>query len=156
MADLDEYAMAKLAREMAINIRSYKDVFADFGITEEDYYEICKLDFFKRAKEQFALEWNSALSAADRVKLTSATAAEEILPVVTRRALDPNEPLVSVLGTFKQVCMNAGIGDPKAEQKPNERFVITINLGADTETFNKSVAIDANDISLETKSIKGD
>ena len=36
--------------------------------------------------------------------------------------------------------------DPKAENKPSERFVITINLGADTETFNKSIAIDANDI----------
>ena len=91
MVDLSETALAKLAREMAINIRNYKDIFDDFKITEEDYYEICKLDFFKRAKEQFALEWNSALSAADRVKLTSATSAEEILPVVTRRALDPSE-----------------------------------------------------------------
>jgi hypothetical protein len=154
MVDLDEYAMAKLAREMAINIRNYKDIFADFGITEEDYYEICKVDFFKRAKEQFALEWNSAMSAADRVKLTSATAAEEILPIVTKRALDPNEPLVSVLGTFKQVCQNAGIGDPNVEQKPSERFIININLGADTEHYNKSVAIDANDVSPDSKAIK--
>jgi hypothetical protein len=148
MVDLNEFAMAKLAREMAMNIRNYQAIFADFGITEEDYYEIAKHEFFKRAKEQFALEWNSTLSAADRVKLTSATAAEEILAVITKRALNKDEPLAGVLGTFKQVCQNAGIGDPKAEQKPNERFVITINLGADTEHYNKSVDITPNDVDL--------
>ena len=54
MADLDEDAMAKLAREMAMDIRNYKDIFADFGISEEDYYEIAKTRFYMRAKEQFA------------------------------------------------------------------------------------------------------
>jgi hypothetical protein len=151
MADLDEYAMAKLAREMAMAIRNYKDIFADFGITEEDYYEIAKHDFYKRAKEQFALEWNSTLSTSDRVKITSAAGAEQGLLAVTRRMLDPNEPFTGVLTAFKQLCQNAGIGDPKAEQKPTDRFVITINLGADTETFNKSVAIDVNDVDLSSK-----
>ena len=68
-ADLDEFALAKLAREMAMNIRPYKAVFEDFNISEEDYYEIAKNEFYIRAKEQFALEWNSALSVNERVKL---------------------------------------------------------------------------------------
>jgi hypothetical protein len=151
MADLDEYAMAKLAREMAMAIRNYKDIFADFGVTEEDYYEIAKNDFYKRAKEQFALEWNSTLSTSDRVKITSAAGAEQGLLAVTRRMLDPNEPFPGVLSAFKQLCQNAGIGDPKVEQKSNERFIIQINLGADTETYDKSVAVDVNDISQLTK-----
>lgn len=149
MIDLDEFAMAKLAREMAMAIRNYKDIFADFNITEEEYYEIAKHDFYKRAKEQFALEWNSALSAAERVKLISASYAEEVLPIVTRRAMNRDEPLVSVLGAFKQLCQNAGIGDPK-NQTANaaERFVITINMGADVEHYDKSIAINANDIDV--------
>lgn len=148
MADLDEFAMAKLAREMAMCIRNYKDIFEDFGISEEDYYEIAKNNFYKRAKEQFALEWNSALSAADRVRLISASYAEEVLPVVTRRAMSRDEPLVGVLGTFKQLCQNAGIGDPKVTpSNASERFVITINMGADVEHYDKSISIDANDIS---------
>jgi hypothetical protein len=151
MADLDEYAMAKLAREMAMAIRNYKDIFADFGVTEEDYYEIAKNDFYKRAKEQFALEWNSTLSTSDRVKITSAAGAEQGLLAVTRRMLDPNEPFPGVLSAFKQLCQNAGIGDPNVEQKSNERFIIQINLGADTETYDKSVAVDVNDISQLTK-----
>ncbi len=147
MANLDEFAMAKLAREMAMAIRNYKIIFDDFGITEEEYYEIAKNDFYKRAKEQFALEWNSALSAAERVKLISASYAEEILPVVTRRAMNRDEPLPGVLGTFKQLCQNAGIGDPKNPvSNAAERFVITINMGADVEHYDKSITIDANDI----------
>ena len=50
-----------------MNIRNYKDVFADFGIDENDYQQIEKTEFFRKAKEQFALEWNSALSSVDRV-----------------------------------------------------------------------------------------
>jgi hypothetical protein len=162
MANLNEFAMAKLAREMAMCIRNHNDIFADFGISEEDYYTISKNEFYKRAKEQFSLEWNSTLSAADRVKLISASFAEEVLPVIAGRALDKDEPLVNVLGTFKQLCQNAGIGDPKAEQKPNERFVITINLGSDVEGkpvvehFDKSIAVDANDISPSPDEIAKD
>ena len=149
-ADLDEFAMAKLAREMAMNIRNPNAIFADYGISEEDYYELTKNGFFIRAKEQFSIEWNSALSAADRVKLISASYAEEVLPVITRRAMNKEEPLVNVLGTLKQLCQNAGIGDPKTQTSASERFVITINLGADqVEHYDKSIAIDVNDISPE-------
>jgi hypothetical protein len=154
MADLDEFAMAKLAREMAMCIRNYKDIFADFGITEDDYYEIGKNEFYKKVKEQFAIEWNSTLSAADRARLISASYAEELMPTVGRRALDPNEPFANVIAAYKQFCQNAGIGDPKSEQKSNERFVITINLGADTERYDKSIAVDVNDISPSPKITK--
>ena len=34
MKDLDEFTLAKLAREMAMNIRPYKPIFADYGIDE--------------------------------------------------------------------------------------------------------------------------
>jgi len=156
MADLDEYAMAKLAREMAMAIRNYKDIFADFNLTEEDYYEIAKNDFYKRAKEQFALEWNSTLSTADRVKITSAAGAEQGLLAVTRRMLDPNEPFPGVLTAFKQLCQNAGIGDPKAEQKTSERFIITINIGDESKTYDKSIDVDASAVDLTAKKISSD
>jgi hypothetical protein len=151
MADLDEFAMAKLAREMAMNIRNYKDIYADFSITEEDYYEISKNEFYERAKKQFALEWNSALSAAERVRLISASYAEEGLPAVGRRMLDPNEPFPGVLSAFKQLCQNAGIGDPKSEQKSTERFVITINIGDESKTYDKAIDADANANDLTLK-----
>jgi hypothetical protein len=147
--DFDEFKMAKLAREMAMAIRPAAAIYADFGIDPEIFYQVQKHEFYKRAKEQFALEWNSTLSAADRVKMVSATAAEQGLPVITRRMLNPNEPFMSSLTAFKQLCQNAGIGDPKFEQKSSERFVITINLGGDdVKTYDKSIAPEGKTIDL--------
>jgi hypothetical protein len=158
--DLDEFALAKLAREMAMAIRPYTAVFEDFGITEEDYYEIQKLDFFKRAKEQFALEWNSALSVYDRTKLKAATSVEEAMQKLAKRALRDDEPLTSVTDTIKLFARIAGMGEPKTDKSNTaERFVIEINLGADTETYDKSIEVNPNDIPpskplIEAKPIK--
>jgi hypothetical protein len=145
--DLDEFALAKLAREMAMNIRTYQSIFADFGITEEDYYEIQKIEFYKRAKEQFALEWNSALSVYDRTKLKAATTVEEGLQKLGQRMLREDEPLASVTDVAKLMARIAGMGEPKTEKaNSSERFVITINMGADTEHYDKSIEVTPEDI----------
>jgi hypothetical protein len=153
MPDLDEFALAKLAREMAMAVRSYKDIFADFEISEEDYYQIEKNEFYKRAKAQFAIEWNSALSATDRVKIISASYLEQMLPVLGAKATNPTENLGAATEIAKLFSRNAGIGEGKGDARSAaERFVITINLGADTEgkpvieKYDKSVEIDANDV----------
>jgi hypothetical protein len=147
--DFDEFAMAKLAREMAMNIRNYQLIFDDFGITEEDFYEISKNEFFKRAKEQFAIEWNSTLSATDRTRLIHAAYAEELSPIMGQAVLDDTKPLSDRLDVYKQFCKSAGLGEPKAGPGANERFVISINIGGDTQKFDKSIAIDPNDIAPE-------
>ena len=153
MADLDEFALAKLAREMAMNIRPYKAVFADFGIDETEYYEIEKIEFYKRAKDQFAIEWNSSLSATERVKLISAAYLEQVLPVIGAKALNREENLPAATEVAKFLARNAGIGDPKQDlSKTAERFVITINLGGDVEKFDKSIAVDANDVGVNGNS----
>jgi hypothetical protein len=152
MPDLDEFALSKLARELAMNIRNYKLVFADFNITEEDYYEIEKIDFFRRAKDQYTLEWNSALSAADRVKLVSAAYVEATLPTIGRRMLNENEPLSNVIDAGKFLARNAGIGEPKNGLNQSDRFIIQLNIGNDSngkeivEVYNKSIATTTNDI----------
>src|SRR5712671_4132356 len=134
MTELNEIKLAKLAREMAMNVRPYAQVFDDFGITETDYYEISKLEFYARAKEQFSLEWNATASTADRVKIGSLAYLEQILPALTRRALDLKEALPAATDVAKLLARNAGIGEARAEAKgASERFVITINLGADVD-----------------------
>jgi len=155
MADLTENEMAALAREMVMGIRNYKLIFADFGIDEEDYYEIAKNETYKRIKDHFTLEWNATTSTQDRIRLQGAAGIEVIMPVVARRALDATTPLAEVIESAKFMAKVAGIGDTKANpQSASERFVITINLGADVdgkpviEHFDKSVAPDANDINL--------
>jgi hypothetical protein len=147
---MDEFRMAALAREMAMNIRPYHEIFKLFDLTEESFYEVAKHPFYVRASEQFLLEWNSSLSANERVKLISAAYAEQGLPVVGRRMLDPKESFVGVLDAFKSLCRNAGIGNDKSDGKPaSERFLIQINLGADVngnpviEKYDKPLTIDA-------------
>lgn len=147
MADLNETQMAKLARELVMNIRNYKLVFADYGIDENDYCEIEKNEFYRRVKAQYVLDWNSAISTADRIKLQGAAGVEAVMPVVAKRALLATEPLTSVIEGAKFLAKVAGIGESKTDPKAaSDRFVITINLGADVEHYNKSVEINPNDI----------
>lgn len=155
MPDLDEFMLAKLAREMGMAVRDYKDIFKDFDITEEDYYQIEKNEFYQRAKTQFALEWNSSLSATERVKVISAAYLEQVLPVIGAKALNAEEKLPDATEVAKFFARNAGVGVDKPDAKSAaERFVITINLGADTEgkplieKYDKSIAIDANDVGI--------
>jgi hypothetical protein len=149
--DLDEMTLAKLASELVKNIRDYKLVFKDFGITEDDYSVIETNEFYKKVKEHFTVEWNSANSTADRIRLKGAAGVETIMTAVAKRAIQPTEPLASVIEGAKFMAKVAGIGEDRGEQKNNERFVITINLGADTEVFNKSVEINPNDVNLGAK-----
>lgn len=149
MANLDENALAQLAREMVRNIRNYKEIFADFGIDEEAYYEIAKNDYYRKVKEHYALEWNSTTSTADRIRLQGQAGTEVLMPVAIRRALQPTEPLAAVIETMKMVAKIGGIGNEKADPKgPSERFVIQINLGSDVdgkpviEHYDKPVAIE--------------
>lgn len=148
MADLDELMLAKLARELVMNIRNYKLVFADYGIDENDYCEIEKNEFFRKVKEQYAIEWNSCASTENRLKIGSLAYLEQLFPTLTRRALNATEPLPAATGVANILMRTAGIGVASAEDAKSaaERFVITINLGADTETYNKSIEVNAQDV----------
>lgn len=152
MADLDEIDLAKLAREMAMNIRPWQAIFNDFEITEEDYYEIQKNEFYQRAKTQFLLEWNSSTSTADRLKFQSQAGLEQLLPILIQRAMDGKEPLNSANDTGKMLAKLGGIGEVKGEGNPGEKFSIVINLGADTEgkqiveKYEKTIAIDMDPV----------
>jgi hypothetical protein len=156
MVDLDEIQLAKLAREMVMNIRNYKDIFADYGIDEDDYYRIAKNKYYKKIKDHFALEWNSALSTEDRLRLGSLAYLEQLTPVLTRRAMREDTPLAASTDVGKFLQKAAGVGEGKIDKTMAERFVITINLGADVEgkpvveKYNKSVAVDANDAVIDS------
>lgn len=145
MADLDEIQMAKLARELAMNIRPYTAVFAEFGIDEIDYQLIEKNGFFRKVKEQFTQEWNSSLSTEERLRIGSLAYLEQLFPIITRRAMKEDANLSASTDVSKVLMKAAGVGEPKGDKVNTDRFVITINLGADTETYDKSIAIDVND-----------
>jgi hypothetical protein len=156
MTDLDELQLAKLAREMAMNIRNYKDIFADFGIDENDYVRIQRNEFYRKVKEQFTVEWNSAVSTEERLRIGSLAYLEQLTPVITRRAMREDSNLGAATDVSKVLMKMAGVGEAKSEKANLERFVITINLGGDVEHYDKPIAIDANDgeLKIENRSQK--
>jgi hypothetical protein len=157
MVDWDETKLAKLARELTMNIRPYQAVFADFGIDEVEYYEISQNEFYKKVKEHFAQEWNSTLSTEGRVKLESLATYEQLLPILARRAMQDDTPLPAATEFGKLLAKTAGIGDPRSENMAADRFVITINLGADlegkpiVEHYNKSIEANADDVQVSNE-----
>src|SRR5262252_17307 len=154
MPDLDEIQMAKLARELVMNIRNYRLTFADFGIDENDYQQIEKNEFFRKVKDQFTIEWNSALSSEERVRLINLAYYEQLSPVLAKRAMAPDANLAAATDVGKLLMKGAGVGEPKSEKANTERFSIQINLGADqdgkeiVEKYDKSISIDPNDAPL--------
>ena len=148
MPDFDEVKLAQLARELAMNIKNAHTIFAEFGIDEEQYYELmAHNEFFKKLKEQYTRDWQSTLSTADRLKIGSLAYLEQLLPRITKRALRLDEPLASATGVGKLLAQAAGLGERDQGPAQSERFVITINLGGETETYNKSIEVNPNDVS---------
>jgi hypothetical protein len=145
MVDLDEAALAKLARELVMNIKPYTKTFEEFGIDETDYQQIEKSEFFRKVKEHFTLEWNSSLSTEERVRLQNLAYYEQLGPILVRRAMAPDANLSASTDVGKLMMKGAGIGEAKNEKAISDRFVITINLGADTETYDKPLAVGADD-----------
>lgn len=157
MADLDEIQMAALARELVMNIRNYQETFALFGINEIDYQLIEKNEYFRKVKEHIALEWNSTLSTEERIRFINLAYYEKLSPVLARRAMQPDANLSASTDVGKLLMKGAGIGETKTDKASTDRFVITINLGADTdgkeivEHYDKSIAIDPDDIAADAK-----
>lgn len=150
MVDLDETAMAALARDLVLNIRSYKDTFAEFGIDENDYQQIEKNEFFRKVRDHIALEWNSIHSSEERNRFIQLAFYEKLSPVLVGRAMREDTNLSAAVDVAKMVMKGAGIGETKSEKANTERFVISINLGGDVETYNKSIEINPNDTPPES------
>ena len=134
MAELDEHQLTALAREIAMNIYDIATIFEHFGIDETEYYEITKIPHFQRVKEQYTIEWNSALSTEARLKIKNLAMAEAVLPTLGLRALDRKEPFQGPIDFYKTCLKTGGFGEQKTQGGAgSERFSIVINLGADEE-----------------------
>lgn len=154
--NLSQTGLAKLAREVAMQIRELPDVLTSFGLTSTQYEQIKVIPFYRRTLELLTVEWNSALSGPERARLISAAILEEALPVLGARMCSTSENLNAAVETGKLFAKISGVGESKPVQGANERFVITINLGADQELrFEKDVTpVDAkkdNTLQLATE-----
>lgn len=131
--NLTPQQMASLAREVAMDIRELSAILGDYRITETQYDTLKENSFFKKALEASVIEWNSALSTHQRIKLQAAASLEQALPILGARMMKSDEDLNKAVETGKLLTKIAGIGEDRKDGVPGEKFTITINLGADQQ-----------------------
>ncbi len=138
--ELDMNKLAKLARELAWDMHKTHDILARYGLTEDQFVVLKEIPFFKNALEALTIEWNSAASTEDRIKLQAAMGAEDLLPHAIARMHKPDETLNAVIDGVKMLTSIAGINKETKTGNNSEKFTITINLGEDHKlTFEKDI-----------------
>ena len=131
---LTPMGLAALAREVAMDIKELPEILKFYKLTDATYADICKIPFYARALEVALIEWNSALSTPDRIKIEAAATLEDALHGLGARMKNKDEAFPAAIEAGKLFAKIAGLGEPgRAEGAPGEKFTININLGADTK-----------------------
>lgn len=125
--------IARLARDVVMELKALEDILAPYCITRLEYERIKELPFFKRVHDDFTVEWNRVTSTPERVRLISAVLLEEGLPRLGSQMIDKEVSPAVAVETGKFFAKMAGVGESKTEGVVGEKFVITINLGEDTK-----------------------
>lgn len=146
--DMDLHDLAKLAREMAMNIKPRSSILAAHRLSEEEFEQIEKIEFYQRAFETSVIECNRPMTLAQQNQLIGHAYVQELLAPLAGRAASGEDPLAQsaeVLKIIHMISGGRGSGEGVAPA-PGERFQITINLGADhVERFDKPLAITHGD-----------
>lgn len=134
--DLDQAKLAKLAREVAMDIKEIGDIIRVYGLDLNQYEFVKEIPFYKNALEVEMLAWNSSLSAPERVKLQAAAILEESLPALGMRMSKPGENLTGVVEAAKLFAKIGGLDlqEKQGGGAPGERFNININIGSGVVT----------------------
>lgn len=129
--DFDRVTMAKLAREIAMDIKERHAILKEHGLTQVQYEYLSEHNpYFKNALEAAIREWQSPLSTPERVSIAAAAILEDSLPGLGARMQNRGEGLPGVIEAAKFFGKLAGIGERASGGAPTgERFVINIDLG---------------------------
>jgi uncharacterized protein YuzB (UPF0349 family) len=129
--EFGDVQLIRLAREIAMDIRTIDQILDVLELDHATYEGICAMPQFQRYLRVALEEWNSALNTAERVKIKSLSFVEESLPEFYARAHDPKEGLAPKVELLKTIARFAGVGGQVTSGTAPERMVVTINLGSD-------------------------
>src|SRR6185369_6500704 len=108
---LTHVELARLAREIAMDIKERRDTLEVFKLTEAQYEQIEKLPLYERMLTAAVIEWNSAKSTPDRLKIEAAAILEEALPHIGARMTKPAESLAMQVQAGTLLAKIAGVGE---------------------------------------------
>jgi hypothetical protein len=135
--------LARLAREMAMDIKERSTILKEFKLTETQYdFLEAHNDFYREAFRNACREWHAPLTTQERIKVEAAALLEDSLLGLGARMQNKGEGLPGVVEAFKFVGKIAGVGERESgPAAPGERFTINIDLGGD-----KGVVINASPV----------
>jgi hypothetical protein len=125
--------LAKLAREMAMDIKERSAILTEFKLSETQYdFLEANNEFYKAALHAACIEWHAPLSTQERIKVEAAAILEDSLPGLGARMQNKGEGLPGVIEAAKLFAKVAGVGEREVGPgNSGERFVINIDLGGD-------------------------
>jgi hypothetical protein len=133
LPDLTPADLAKLAREIAMDIKDRHVILADYKLSETQYEFLeANNEFYKAALHAACLDWQAPLSTQERIRVEAAAILEDSLLGLGARMRNKAEGLPGVIEAAKLFAKVAGVGEREAgASAPGERFTINIDLGGD-------------------------
>src|ERR1700676_413131 len=132
------HKVAALVQALAVQMYDVPTILKEYNLTYDQYKVLETNEFFKKAMEVAVIDWHKSTSIQKRLALEAATTLEAVMPTVFARMQKADEPLPGIIEGAKLLAKIAGVGDEKIPSTPSERFTITIDLGGDVRTFDKS------------------
>jgi hypothetical protein len=147
-----ESRLIRLARELAMEMRSVDQILADYGVGPPEWERLQRSPWFQQTMTAEMAQWNAAGSTHDRVRVKSAVLVEEYLVEANARLRDPEETLSSKVELFKTLARiaNLGTGDGEAS---GGGFRVVINI-AGAPQVNRTINVakqvtDIEDVAVE-------
>lgn len=133
-ADISPNDLARLAREISMDICELPVILKKFNLTVEQFTVIEQIPFFKNVLEAAIKDWSSSLNTHERMKIEAAAILEEGLPILGARMKNKDETFAAATEAGKLFAKIAGLGEVSRDAPaPGERFTISINLGGDVK-----------------------
>lgn len=127
---LSEPDQVKLAREVAIGVRSPQEVVARFGLTNDQWERLQQHPRFRQLLDACIAEWEGPLNTVERVRVKATAMVEEWLPEAFQRAHDPDESLNAKTELMKFIGRLGGMeAKEMAQVGDGSKFSLTINIG---------------------------
>ncbi len=135
LVGFDQPKMAALAAELGAKLLPTLEVLNRFSLTQADLSALLKDPQFRHMVADFRREWNSPMSAKDRIKLKALLMVEDNLLTLHTLFNNVQTNPVARLSAFKQMVDLADAA-PKQASGGGEgsKFSLTLNLGAHVST----------------------
>ncbi len=125
---ITEEIVAKIAREIAIDLFRVDQILASVGVTDKEWKVIREMPEFDRLVHSYREEWLSAKNTEERVRVKTAVIIEQALPELDRRLHLPGEPLSAKVELLKTLGKLAGQGFSQAPNAGEGKAQVTISI----------------------------